>query len=155
MERRTYAFKILDFSLFLLVLCWGQGLFKSLKVHNMLIYIHNHQHFIWYLFWLSLPIFLIQDHHIILPALMFSCKYKVTVQPARSKGHLKAESIFFTTPPCSALKGKNHKHINCPTNGGKNDLGHVFWTKPTSIIYILCVGKLQSLAYKSLCLIRS
>ncbi|PIO40983.1 hypothetical protein AB205_0168530 [Aquarana catesbeiana] len=59
------------------------------------------------------------DHHIILPALMFSCKYKVTVQPARSKGHLKAESIFFTTPPCSALKGKNHKHINCPTNGGQ------------------------------------
>ncbi|XP_053313377.1 anosmin-1 [Spea bombifrons] len=60
-----------------------------------------------------------QDHHIILPALMFSCKYKVTIQPARSKGHVKAESIFFTTPPCSALKGKNHKHINCPTDGGQ------------------------------------
>ncbi|KAM5180183.1 anosmin-1 [Mantella aurantiaca] len=60
-----------------------------------------------------------QDHHIILSALMFSCKYKVTVQPARSKGHLKAESIFFTTPPCSALKGKNHKHINCPSTGGQ------------------------------------
>uniref|UniRef100_A0A8C8RZJ6 Anosmin-1 n=1 Tax=Pelusios castaneus TaxID=367368 RepID=A0A8C8RZJ6_9SAUR len=37
--------------------------------------------------------------------------------PARSKGRLKAESIFFTTPPCSALKGKNHKHISCPPEG--------------------------------------
>ncbi|MEE6468999.1 hypothetical protein FKM82_008460 [Ascaphus truei] len=60
-----------------------------------------------------------QDHYIILSALMFSCKYKVTIHPARSKGHLKAESIFFITPPCSALKGKHHKHINCPTEGGQ------------------------------------
>uniref|UniRef100_K7FAI0 Anosmin 1 n=1 Tax=Pelodiscus sinensis TaxID=13735 RepID=K7FAI0_PELSI len=48
------------------------------------------------------------ENYIILQDLSFSCKYKVTVQPARSKGRLKAESIFFTTPPCSALKGKSH-----------------------------------------------
>ncbi|XP_053864141.1 anosmin-1 isoform X4 [Malaclemys terrapin pileata] len=58
------------------------------------------------------------ENYIILQDLSFSCKYKVTVQPARSKGRLKAESIFFTTPPCSALKGKNHKHITCPAEGG-------------------------------------
>ncbi|XP_053864115.1 anosmin-1 isoform X1 [Malaclemys terrapin pileata] len=57
------------------------------------------------------------ENYIILQDLSFSCKYKVTVQPARSKGRLKAESIFFTTPPCSALKGKNHKHITCPAEG--------------------------------------
>ncbi|XP_033003333.1 anosmin-1 [Lacerta agilis] len=57
------------------------------------------------------------ENYIILQDLLFSCKYKVTVQPARSKGQLKAESIFFTTPPCSDLKGKKHKHISCPTEG--------------------------------------
>uniref|UniRef100_A0A6I8MYM3 Anosmin-1 n=1 Tax=Ornithorhynchus anatinus TaxID=9258 RepID=A0A6I8MYM3_ORNAN len=56
-----------------------------------------------------------QENYIILQDLSFSCKYKVTVQPTRSKGRLKAESIFFTTPPCSALRGKNHKHISCPS----------------------------------------
>ncbi|XP_038613308.1 anosmin-1 [Tachyglossus aculeatus] len=58
-----------------------------------------------------------QENYIILQDLSFSCKYKVTVQPTRSKGRLKAESIFFTTPPCSALRGKNHKHISCPSEG--------------------------------------
>uniref|UniRef100_A0A8C5P6J2 Anosmin 1 n=1 Tax=Leptobrachium leishanense TaxID=445787 RepID=A0A8C5P6J2_9ANUR len=60
---------------------------------------------------------LTQDHHIILSSLMFSCKYKVTIHPAKSKGHLKTESVFFTTPSCSSLKGKNHKQINCPSDG--------------------------------------
>ncbi|OCT91079.1 anosmin-1 [Xenopus laevis] len=59
---------------------------------------------------------LTQDHHIVLPALLFSCKYKVTVHPARLKDHLKSESIFFTTPPCSTLKGKTQKQINCPSD---------------------------------------
>lgn len=55
----------------------------------------------------------------ILKDLSFSCKYKVTVLPAKSKGRFKAESIFFVTPPCSAFKEKTHKHINCPAEGGK------------------------------------
>uniref|UniRef100_A0ABM5FYK6 Anosmin-1 n=1 Tax=Pogona vitticeps TaxID=103695 RepID=A0ABM5FYK6_9SAUR len=54
------------------------------------------------------------ENYIILRDLSFSCKYKVTVQPVRSKDRLKAESIFFTTPPCSDLKGKKYKDITCP-----------------------------------------
>uniref|UniRef100_A0A9L0S510 Anosmin-1 n=1 Tax=Equus caballus TaxID=9796 RepID=A0A9L0S510_HORSE len=59
-----------------------------------------------------------QENYIILQDLSFSCKYKVTVQPTRPKGRLKAETVFFTTPPCSALKGKSHKHVNCPGEAG-------------------------------------
>ncbi|KAM5197286.1 anosmin-1 isoform 1-T1 [Hipposideros larvatus] len=55
-----------------------------------------------------------QENYIILQDLAFSCKYKVTVQPARPKGRFKAETVFFTTPPCSALKGKSQKHFSCP-----------------------------------------
>lgn len=50
----------------------------------------------------------------ILPDLSFSCKYKVMVQATRPQGRWKAESASFTTPPCSALKGKTHKHFSCP-----------------------------------------
>ncbi|XP_009331691.1 PREDICTED: anosmin-1 [Pygoscelis adeliae] len=49
------------------------------------------------------------ENYMILKDLSFSCKYKVTVLPAKSKGRYKAESIFFVTPPCSAFKEKNHK----------------------------------------------
>ncbi|XP_039708163.1 anosmin-1 isoform X2 [Pteropus medius] len=59
-----------------------------------------------------------QENYIILQDLSFSCKYKVTVQPSRPKGRLKAESIFFTTPACSALKGKSHKVISCLEGAG-------------------------------------
>ncbi|KAM8752352.1 anosmin-1 [Rhynchonycteris naso] len=59
-----------------------------------------------------------QDNYIILQDLSFSCKYKVTVQPTRPRGRLKAESVFFRTPPCSALKGKSRAHVSCPTEAG-------------------------------------
>uniref|UniRef100_A0A8B7TTP7 Anosmin-1-like n=1 Tax=Castor canadensis TaxID=51338 RepID=A0A8B7TTP7_CASCN len=58
------------------------------------------------------------ENYIILQDLSFSCKYKVTVQPILPKGHSKAETVFFTTPPCSSLKGKSHKHVSCPVNAG-------------------------------------
>uniref|UniRef100_A0A0D9RS95 WAP four-disulfide core domain protein 5 n=1 Tax=Chlorocebus sabaeus TaxID=60711 RepID=A0A0D9RS95_CHLSB len=58
------------------------------------------------------------ENYIILQDLSFSCKYKVTVQAIRPKGHSKAEAIFFTTPPCSALKGKSHKPVGCPGEAG-------------------------------------
>ncbi|XP_034505715.1 anosmin-1 isoform X2 [Ailuropoda melanoleuca] len=61
-----------------------------------------------------------QENYIILQDLSFSCKYKVTVQPTRPAGRLKAETVFFTTPPCSALKGKSHRHVSCP-----GETGHV------------------------------
>uniref|UniRef100_A0A8B9D8G7 Anosmin-1 n=1 Tax=Anser cygnoides TaxID=8845 RepID=A0A8B9D8G7_ANSCY len=57
------------------------------------------------------------ENYMILKDLSFACKYKVTVLPAKSKGRFKAESIFFVTPPCSAFKEKNHKHINCLAEG--------------------------------------
>nr|XP_003462738.2 anosmin-1 [Cavia porcellus] len=58
------------------------------------------------------------ENYIILQDLSFSCKYKVTVQPIPPKGLSRGETIFFTTPPCSALKGKSHKHISCPGDTG-------------------------------------
>ncbi|XP_039599515.1 anosmin-1 isoform X1 [Polypterus senegalus] len=58
-----------------------------------------------------------QENYINLQGLLFSCKYKVTVQGIKAKGRSKAETMSFTTPPCSALKGKNLKHINCPMEG--------------------------------------
>ncbi|NXH20704.1 KALM protein, partial [Bucco capensis] len=57
------------------------------------------------------------ENYMILKDLSFSCKYKVTVLPAKSKGRFKAESIFFVTPPCSAFKEKKQKHIHCPAEG--------------------------------------
>ncbi|XP_027627341.1 anosmin-1 [Tupaia chinensis] len=58
------------------------------------------------------------ENYIILQDLSFSCKYKVTIQPVRQKGHSKAEAASFTTPPCSSLKGKSYKHISCPGEAG-------------------------------------
>lgn len=55
----------------------------------------------------------------ILKDLSFSCRYKVTVLPAKSKSRFKAESIFFVTPPCAVFKEKAHKHINCAAEEGK------------------------------------
>ncbi|XP_043928395.1 anosmin-1 [Protopterus annectens] len=87
------------------------------------------------------------ENYMILQGLLFSCKYKVTVHPVRSKGLSKSEASF-TTPSCSAIKGKSHKHINCPGEGGapivkvvvkpenlsasfsvqeRNITGHFFW----------------------------
>ncbi|KAM9577570.1 anosmin-1 [Trichechus inunguis] len=59
------------------------------------------------------------ENYIILQDLSFSCKYKVMVQPIRPKGPVKAETAFFTTPPCSALKWKSHKHASCPDEAGQ------------------------------------
>ncbi|XP_037678241.1 anosmin-1 isoform X4 [Choloepus didactylus] len=58
------------------------------------------------------------ENYIILQDLSFSCKYKVTVQPIRPKGRLKEETVLFTTPPCSAFKGRSHKPVSCPGEAG-------------------------------------
>ncbi|KAM7041360.1 anosmin-1-like [Molossus nigricans] len=59
-----------------------------------------------------------QENHIILHDLAFSCKYKVTVQPLGPKGHGKADSVLFATPPCSALPGKSRALGHCPGDAG-------------------------------------
>ncbi|KAI1885412.1 hypothetical protein AGOR_G00219890 [Albula goreensis] len=60
-----------------------------------------------------------QDNYINLPGLLFSCKYRVTVQLVRSGGKTVSESTTFMTPPCSSLRAKTRKHIRCPEDGGK------------------------------------
>ncbi|XP_054571376.1 anosmin-1 [Eptesicus fuscus] len=57
-----------------------------------------------------------QENYMILRDLAFACKYKVTVQPARPRGH--AETLFFRTPPCAALRGKSRSHASCPGEAG-------------------------------------
>ncbi|XP_006835765.1 PREDICTED: anosmin-1 [Chrysochloris asiatica] len=59
-----------------------------------------------------------RENYIILHDLRFSCKYKVMVQPVRPQGHGMVETMLFTTPPCSALKGKDNKHPPCPGEPG-------------------------------------
>lgn len=59
-----------------------------------------------------------QENYLILRDLAFSCKYQVTVQPTGLRGPSKAETLFFRTPPCSALQGKSRAHLSCPGEAG-------------------------------------
>uniref|UniRef100_A0A8C7YFC4 Anosmin 1 n=1 Tax=Oryzias sinensis TaxID=183150 RepID=A0A8C7YFC4_9TELE len=52
-----------------------------------------------------------QENYINLPGLLFSCKYKVTVQLLKSKRRSKDESTTFLTPSCATIRSKTHKHI--------------------------------------------
>ncbi|XP_035264334.1 anosmin-1-like isoform X1 [Anguilla anguilla] len=58
------------------------------------------------------------ENYINLPGLLFSCKYKVTVHVTRARGRSKTESTTFFTPPCSTLRAKNPKYIQCPEEEG-------------------------------------
>ncbi|XP_043966440.1 anosmin-1-like [Gambusia affinis] len=49
-----------------------------------------------------------------LQGLLFSCKYKVVLQPVSSKSRLPAESSSFLTPSCSGIQAKSPKLIHCP-----------------------------------------
>eukprot|EP00062_Callorhinchus_milii_P006974 gi/632948273/ref/XP_007889500.1/ PREDICTED: anosmin-1 [Callorhinchus milii] len=60
------------------------------------------------------------ENYIILPGLLFSCKYKVTVQAMRPKGQGKAETVMFITPSCASSRGKGQKHNVCPSEGATN-----------------------------------
>ncbi|KAL6481675.1 hypothetical protein MHYP_G00097550 [Metynnis hypsauchen] len=55
-----------------------------------------------------------QENYASLPGLQFSCKYKVIIQPAGSKGRVQAESTTFFTPSCASIQGKSPKPILCP-----------------------------------------
>lgn len=57
------------------------------------------------------------ESFVILPGLIFSCTYKVMVQPIMARGQGKAEAVIFTTPTCSSLRGKGLKQNNCPSDG--------------------------------------
>ncbi|PWA16735.1 hypothetical protein CCH79_00019554, partial [Gambusia affinis] len=53
-------------------------------------------------------------HFITQRSLLFSCKYKVVLQPVSSKSRLPAESSSFLTPSCSGIQAKSPKLIHCP-----------------------------------------
>uniref|UniRef100_A0A8C4GIS4 Anosmin 1a n=1 Tax=Dicentrarchus labrax TaxID=13489 RepID=A0A8C4GIS4_DICLA len=49
-----------------------------------------------------------------LQGLLFSCKYKVLLQPVSKKSHPLAESTSFFTPSCATIQAKSPKPITCP-----------------------------------------
>ncbi|XP_036946286.1 anosmin-1a isoform X1 [Acanthopagrus latus] len=55
-----------------------------------------------------------QDNFVSLQGLLFSCKYKVLLQPVSKKIHPLAESAMFFTPSCAAIQAKSPKPITCP-----------------------------------------
>ncbi|KAM3585190.1 uncharacterized protein V6R79_010009 [Siganus canaliculatus] len=58
-----------------------------------------------------------------LQGLLFSCKYKVLLQPVSKKSRPLAESTSFFTPSCAAIQAKSPKPISCP--GDKTSLQKV------------------------------
>ncbi|XP_067116797.1 anosmin-1a [Osmerus mordax] len=55
-----------------------------------------------------------QENFISLPDLLFSCKYKVLLQPLGTKGRPQVESTSFFTPSCATIQAKSPKTIACP-----------------------------------------
>ncbi|XP_074520284.1 anosmin-1a [Halichoeres trimaculatus] len=53
-----------------------------------------------------------------LPGLLFSCKYKVLLQPLSKKTRPPAESAVFFTPSCATIQAKSPKPITCHRGGG-------------------------------------
>ncbi|XP_071381897.1 anosmin-1-like [Centroberyx affinis] len=54
-----------------------------------------------------------QESFASLQGLLFSCKYKVVLQPIGRKSRPLAESTSFFTPSCAAIQAKSLKHITC------------------------------------------
>nr|XP_061802806.1 anosmin-1-like [Nerophis lumbriciformis] len=54
-----------------------------------------------------------QETFTCLQGLLFSCKYKVLLQPVSRTNRPPAKSICFTTPSCSAVQAKSPKPIGC------------------------------------------
>ncbi|XP_040888749.1 anosmin-1a [Toxotes jaculatrix] len=55
-----------------------------------------------------------QESFISLQGLLFSCKYKVLLQPVSKKSRPLAESASFFTPSCATIQAKSPKSIHCP-----------------------------------------
>ncbi|KAM7375003.1 hypothetical protein PAMA_014204 [Pampus argenteus] len=55
-----------------------------------------------------------QESFISLQGLLFSCKYKVLLQPVSKKSRRLAESTSFFTPSCASIRAKSLKAITCP-----------------------------------------
>ncbi|XP_055370270.1 anosmin-1a isoform X2 [Betta splendens] len=55
-----------------------------------------------------------QENFVSLRGLLFSCKYKVLLQPISRKTRPPAESAAFLTPSCASIQAKDPKPIACP-----------------------------------------
>ncbi|XP_075951200.1 anosmin-1a isoform X1 [Anarhichas minor] len=55
-----------------------------------------------------------QESFVSLHGLLFSCKYKVLLQPVSKKSHPLSQSASFFTPPCATIQAKSPKPIACP-----------------------------------------
>ncbi|KAK2880219.1 hypothetical protein Q8A73_022917 [Channa argus] len=55
-----------------------------------------------------------QENFVSLQGLLFSCKYKVLLQPISKNTHPPAECISFFTPSCATIQAKNPNPIRCP-----------------------------------------
>ncbi|XP_031153643.1 anosmin-1a isoform X1 [Sander lucioperca] len=55
-----------------------------------------------------------RESFVSLRRLLFSCKYKVILQPVGKKSHLPSESTSFFTPSCATIQAKSPKPITCP-----------------------------------------
>ncbi|KAM9836053.1 anosmin-1a [Aulostomus maculatus] len=55
-----------------------------------------------------------QESFVSLQGLLFSCKYKVLLQPFSRRSHPLAESVSFFTPSCAAIQAMSSKPITCP-----------------------------------------
>ncbi|XP_035768816.1 anosmin-1a [Neolamprologus brichardi] len=73
-----------------------------------------------------------KESFISLQGLLFSCKYKVLLQPVSKTSRPLAESTSFHTPPCTAIQAKSPTPVNCPRETAVN-LQKVLM-KPTNLI---------------------
>ncbi|XP_075868521.1 anosmin-1a [Nelusetta ayraudi] len=55
-----------------------------------------------------------QESFVSLRGLLFSCKYKVLLQPVSKKTHPPMQSTSFFTPSCATIQAKSPKPIICP-----------------------------------------
>ncbi|KAM4560541.1 anosmin-1a [Odontesthes bonariensis] len=55
-----------------------------------------------------------RENFISLQGLLFSCKYKVLLQPVSKKSRPLAESTSFFTPSCATIQAKSPKPLTCP-----------------------------------------
>uniref|UniRef100_A0A3Q4HCM0 Anosmin 1a n=1 Tax=Neolamprologus brichardi TaxID=32507 RepID=A0A3Q4HCM0_NEOBR len=72
-----------------------------------------------------------KESFISLQGLLFSCKYKVLLQPVSKTSRPLAESTSFHTPPCTAIQAKSPTPVNCPRETGE---ANKVLMKPTNLI---------------------
>lgn len=81
---------------------------------------------------------LIQENFASLQGLLFSCKYKVLLQPISKKSRPLAESTSFFTPSCATIQAKNPKSIACPRETGEIPYS-TYFTVSNQTIRMVCL----------------